>query len=313
MSNNLLAGIDCGATKVLIQSAIFDKNTENISPGKISKEFFYSDHPKWNKKFLPIPLNIQKNEFDKNKISLKNSERNQARIIIDTIHKAMNHVKKHKAGICFPGIKHNNDIVIMANGPRIINMKNKIGSIKTIYNDSECCVIGEWKSSIGKMKNIKNGIYIGGGTGIADGLILDGKLIDFNDKESPKRSWELLFPSGDSIESFLSPSGIIKKYNNLTKSNVKTLHEILNFSDYQDIFENSVKAFLFLVRDRINFFQQKNKIIEKIIIGQRLGEFLSKNEKNLGDLFKNSTDIEVEFSSDRRTAALGAAWKLVCS
>ena len=68
----------------------------------------------------------------------------------------------------------------MANGPRIPEFK-KISKVDNIFNDSDCCIIGEWKSTIGKMQNIKNGIYIGGGTGIADGLIYDNKLIDFNE------------------------------------------------------------------------------------------------------------------------------------
>tara|TARA_Y100000591_G_C21804709_1_gene684127 strand:+ start:651 stop:1589 length:939 start_codon:yes stop_codon:yes gene_type:complete len=312
VSDNLLAGIDCGATKVLIQSAIIEPGTKNVYPGKISKEFVYSDHAKWNKKFLPVPLNIQKCEFDEKRVSLKDHERTQGRIIIDTIRKAMDHIKYHKKALCYPGIKYNNDIVIMANGPRIINMKKKIGYINTIYNDSECCVIGEWKSSIGKMKNIKNGIYVGGGTGIADGLIIDGQLIDFSCEKSPKRSWELLLPSGASVESLLSPSGIIKQYNKLNNSKIKKMNEILKSKNYQKIFSNAAKAFAFLVKNRTDFFQKRNKKIEKIIIGQRLGEFLS-NENILSNLIRETTDIEVKFSSDRRTAALGAVWKLICS
>ena len=66
MSDNLLAGIDCGATKVLIQSAIIEPGTKNVYPGKINKEFVYSDHAEWNKKFLPVPLNIQKCEYFNN-------------------------------------------------------------------------------------------------------------------------------------------------------------------------------------------------------------------------------------------------------
>ena len=312
MTDNLLAGIDCGATKVLIQSAIFEPGTDNVYPGKISKEFVYSDHAEWNKNFLPVPIHVQKCEFDEKKISLNNSERTQGRIIIDTIRKAMDNIKYHKKALCYPGIKYNNDIVIMANGPRIINMKNKIGSINTVFNDSECCVIGEWKSSIGKMKNIKNGVYIGGGTGIADGIIMDGELIDFSDEGSPKRSWELLLPTGDSVESLLSPSGILNHFNKLNNSNIKKMNDILKFKNYQKIFSNAADAFAFLVKDRADFFQKRNKQIEKIIIGQRLGEFLS-NGNILSDLIKKSTDIEINFSSDRRTAALGAVWKLICS
>ena len=75
------------------------------------------------------------------------------------------HKKVSMVGLCFPGIKTANydGISIMANGPRNINMLSMINkmlkpkldnriSIRAIYDDSECCVIGEWKSSIGKLR-----------------------------------------------------------------------------------------------------------------------------------------------------------------
>ena len=111
----------------------------------------------------------------------------------------------------------------MANGPRIPEFKKKISNVDNIFNDSDCCIIGEWKSTIGKMQNIKNGIYIGGGTGIADGLICDNKLIDFNEVKILKRSWELKAPGGLSVESMLSPKGIISNYKKLRNSNYTKL------------------------------------------------------------------------------------------
>ena len=59
MSDDLLAGIDCGATKVMVQSGAYCSKTSKISPGSIYHELHYSDHPGWNFNFKPIPLNIQ--------------------------------------------------------------------------------------------------------------------------------------------------------------------------------------------------------------------------------------------------------------
>ena len=63
MSDDLLAGIDCGATKVMVQSGTYCSKTSKISPGSIYHELHYSDHPGWNFNFKPIPLKIQKNEY----------------------------------------------------------------------------------------------------------------------------------------------------------------------------------------------------------------------------------------------------------
>ena len=52
---------------------------------------------------------------------------------------------------------------------------------------TECCLIGEWKSSIGKLQNSENAIYIGG-TGIADGIILGNKIVDIRNSKKIKRS-----------------------------------------------------------------------------------------------------------------------------
>ena len=312
MNNDLLVGVDCGATKVLIQSAIFDPESNNISPGKIYQEFLYSNHPNWDKNFLPVSLDIQRNEYKIGKISINNSEIIQGNIIIETIQQALSQCQGYQTGLCFPGIKNKNDIVILANGPRIINMVNRLDAVNTIYNDSDCCVMGEWKSTIGKMKNINNGIYIGGGTGIADGLVLNGEMIDFNHNSSPKRSWELTLPSGDSVESWLSPSGIIKKYNLTYNTKYRTLSELSRSNQFFDIVENVLEAFSFLVDNRIKFFQKNNESIEKIVIGQRLGHFLLNGNNRLGKMFMDCTDLNIDFSSDRRTAALGAAWKILC-
>ncbi len=312
MSENLFAGIDCGATKVLIQSAIFNPETNNISPGTLHQEYLYSDHPDWDENFLPVHLDIQQHEYQIGQISINTAERIQGKVIIDTIRQALSDLHNYKTGLCFPGIKTEKGIAILANGPRINNLLDQLENIYSLYHDSDCCVIGEWKSTIGKMKNVNNSIYIGGGTGIADGIILNGKIIDFNQKESPKRSWALMLPSGDSVESWLSPSGLIKHYNKSHNTDIKTLFELSQSKHYTHFFDKTLEAFVFLINNRINFFNKYNQIIEKVVIGQRLGHFLFNHKENAGKMFKKCTNLKIDFSEDRRTAALGAAWSRIC-
>ena len=210
----------------------------------------------------------------------------------------------------------------MANGPRNINMLSMINkmlkpkldrkiSIKTIYNVSECCVIGEWKSSIGKLRDCKNAIYVGGGTGIADGIILNNKIVD----KDIKRSWELIMPSGESVEQCLSLGGMLSQWNKEKEKPIKAIVSLFDQAVSGNNFANSIiekaeKAFAFLIERRMEFFQSHNSKPEKIVIGQRLGKLLTEKDNPVARLiFQNNHNVLVEISTDRRTAALGAAYK----
>jgi hypothetical protein len=312
MADHIVVGIDCGATKVMVQTALFDRKSNRVTPANTHFEYSYSDHSSWNENFLPINLDIQRNEYSDGSISLTEAEINQGNVIIETIQKAISYTNTDPAGLCFPGIKDDKGVVIMANGPRIPDLVERIEGIESLFNDSDCCVLGEWRSTVGKIQDCKNAIYIGGGTGIADGIILDGKLIDFNRTEKVKRSWELQLADG-SVESQLSPAGMINQNNKLYDSNINSLVELSESDGCTVIFEKAIEAFSFLIQDRIDFFYLNNSIIEKIVIGQRLGAFLMNDNQELGKMIKSSADIPIDFSSDRRTAALGAAWKKACS
>ena len=57
--NNALIGIDCGASKVLIQSAKINPNRTIISKGRYCKEYVYSSHPDWDPNYQPTPIDVQ--------------------------------------------------------------------------------------------------------------------------------------------------------------------------------------------------------------------------------------------------------------
>jgi len=311
MANLHFTGIDCGGTKVMAQSATFNSESGLVSPGEFQLEENYSDSPNWNPKFISVHLDLQRQEFAEGNICLTEPEMDQGDVIVETIQNVISKSGSDSIGLCFPGIKNERGVVIMANGPRISDLLEKIQGIDSIYNDSDCCVLGEWKATIGKLQNCKNAVYIGGGTGIADGIILNNELIDFNKRDDVKRSWELIMENGQSVESCLSPKGMIDQWNFSQKEKVKSLDQLSQKENAKLIFEKTVEAFSFLIQDRVQFFRSNNAIIEKIVIGQRLGMFMA--DPKLREMIEAETEIPIEFSSDRRTAALGAAWKKACS
>ena len=328
MNNPLLLGLDGGATKILAQTCTIEPRSSLIIPKEEYHESNYTESHKFNSGFIPIDLAQQKQEAKENNYSFSDQEINQSASVIETIVKVIESSAKEKkiskVGLCFPGIKTANydGISIMANGPRNINMLSMINkmlkpkldrkiSIKTIYNDSECCVIGEWKSSIGKLRDCKNAIYVGGGTGIADGIILNNKIVD----KDIEKSWELIMPSGESVEQCLSLGGMLSQWNKEKEKSIKAIISLFDQAISGNNFANSIiekaeKAFAFLIERRMEFFQSHNSKPEKIVIGQRLGNLLTEKNNPLAKLiFQNNYNVSVEISTDRRTAALGAAYK----
>ncbi|MGY8782364.1 MAG: hypothetical protein ACKVHA_03050 [Fidelibacterota bacterium] len=312
MSSQYILGVDCGATKVLSQLAFFDKKLDLVFPKGKYSEFLYSSDESWIKNFDPVQIEIQKKELIQNNILLSKNEIIQGNMIIKTIQNALNISKNKRVSICYPGIKDHNGVVIMANGPRIPSLKKILNHYSNFYNDSDCCILGEWKSSVGSMLNVTDGMYIGGGTGIADGVIIKNQLIDFNNEKKLKRSWELMH-NGNSIESLLSPAGMIRDFNNKFNKNVRTLDQFIESKKSLFILEQAIEALSILIKDRVKFFKLNKSKLSLIVIGQRLGSFLFNQNNQIKDMFQESTKIPMKFSFDRRTAALGAVYKFNCT
>ena len=222
-------------------------------------------------------------------------------------------------------MKEKDGISIMANGPRNPymlkelneNIAKNIGlniKLKKIYDDSLSCVNGERFSPKGKLKEVSDAIYIGGGTGIADGILHNKKLIDLSMYENLKKSWEIIMPNGDTIEECMSLAGLCKKWEKRKPISIELLNDLFDKASEKhemasDIIETAGQAFQLLIDERMNFFKAYNRFPEKIVIGQRMGQILKKGNHPLKIIFDiyNSHDIPIELSSSDNTAALGAA------
>ena len=80
--NDNLIGIDCGASKVLLQSAKINSSRTIISKGQYCEEYVYSSHPDWDPSYRPIPLDVQIEENNSKSILISKAERKQGDIIV---------------------------------------------------------------------------------------------------------------------------------------------------------------------------------------------------------------------------------------
>ena len=248
---------------MLLQSAKINPSRTIISKGSYCKEYVYSSHPDWDPRYQPIPIDVQIKENNNKSIQIRKAERKQGDIIVELSEDIIANISGSQIGICFPGIKDDNGVTILGNGPRIPELITRLNKVDTLFNDSDCCITGEVVSNIGKMNDIRNGIYIGGGTGIADGILLNGEIINLNDDKSLKKSWELILPEGTNVESYLSPGGILKNHNLKYKTKISTLNELSASHHFEETLSNAITAFNYLLRDRLEFFQKHKQDIEK--------------------------------------------------
>jgi hypothetical protein len=122
-----------------------------------------------------------------------------------------------------PGLKtaDRRGIAVVANGPRIPDYAARIEAelsemgiplrapIAHIGSDADYCGIGELHAHQGSFRNIKNAYYLGGGTGAADALMIENRLIPFDQiKNWMAKTWEMKNEQGRSMERYASASGL---------------------------------------------------------------------------------------------------------
>ncbi len=323
----LLLGIDGGATKVSGKNVIINEKTESFSPGKYSADCSYSEIEGYISDFKPVEIPVQLAERDNNAIKTTDKEKQQESVYIKACVKVIESLVKQSGinqliiGLGMPGLKTSDKrgISVLANGPRMINYADileeqltktgiqLIAPIAHLGSDADYCGIGENYSEDGKFKDVENAYYLGGGTGVADALKINGKLIPFdNTKDWLAKTWEMKSADGRSLERFTSVGGLQAIYAEISGKEVSELNEKgiyplqiaeLSFNgdaSAKKMIQLAVENLSLLLFERItslyagsrNFFEFVNPnrpklspdhpflsfVFDRIIIGQRLGE-----------------------------------------
>ncbi len=326
-----IIGIDGGASKVSAHIVKVSEDGSSFILGIENSIKEYHNYPYFQYDFKLVSLPIQLQQIQYNNIELTPAEIKQSKVYYTAFRDAISDlVKLTKAetvliGIGMPGIKtaDGRGITAMANGPRMPDFASEIeqrlldagialtAPISKLGSDADYCGIGEEYAENGAFRSIENAYYLGGGTGVADALKLNGKLISFDEcKDWIAKTWEMNDENGNSIEMYCSANGIQSVYSELSgisqselKENKIYLEQILGLAAKDNKFSIATwqtvsKSLAGLLFERIctiycgsqnNYsFVNPNKpqldsnhtfmntLLDRIVIGQRLG-FLFKN------------------------------------
>ena len=222
----------------------------------------------------------------------------------------------------------------------ILNNVKLAAPIHHLGSDADYCGLGEEYSSDGQFRPVENSYYLGGGTGVADALKLHGKLIPFDAiKPWMAKAWEMKADSGKSMERYCSAAGIQSIYSEnsgipvselnekeiyapqiMEKALVgddgakKTMSDVshylaeLLFERISTIYCGTLGRFEFVNPARAQLIPHhpyKGTLLDYIIIGQRLGDYLheSKGKKilwepmldHLKELIQKNEVLTMEF------------------
>ena len=278
-----IIGLDGGATKVSggIVEQVNESTFRIIDP---TIDIQYSDHPNFNPDFSSLPLDQQTD------VEISKAECRQGKVFIDCaceVIKSLTGNDPFHVAIAMPGIKTENGrgIASMANGPRIPDFCDQLEEaislvlpIQRLESDADMCAWGEEYGEEGAFRSVNNAYYLGGGTGTADGLKLNGTLLPFDEASNwIGKSIKLKMINGKSLETYTSMSGIHALREFITDDEIGSALGQLIFERISTIY--SGWGGLFIIDQNLKSeHPYLGTLLDRIVIGQRLSQFLQSEE-----------------------------------
>ncbi|MCF7807148.1 MAG: hypothetical protein K9M49_06200 [Candidatus Marinimicrobia bacterium] len=326
MDDITLIGIDGGASKVLVHKVDILTNPMRFVALKPFIEVTYESSDHYRSSFKPIVLSRQIKEHNAGgKIEQTKTEAQQEKAVLDSFTKAIKTILNGSngneviIGVGLPGLKTKDKrgISAMANGPRMPQFLGQLekqlkkegfknlNRIHAIGSDADYCGLGERWGDHGGMRGVNSAYYFGGGTGIADAMLLDKAIVPFDEcKQWIGKTWEMKATEKETYENLLSAKGIQTRYAHLTGTTQEQLqlNEVYPWQIFEralggeeaaaEIVEETAQALADLLYHRIrtlavgapetHFLDKKRvletehdhlgKVFERIVIGQRLGD-----------------------------------------
>jgi predicted NBD/HSP70 family sugar kinase len=300
--------------------------------GNLSSSKSYAEIPGFLIDFKPVGIPDQLSQRDAGSIRITNAEEQQESIYVEACARVIEDLyekdsgKKILTGIGMPGLKTEDrrGICVIANGPRMLHYADKLEErlapkdikfltpVHHLGSDADYCGIGENYADEGLFRPVKNGYYLGGGTGVADAMKLNGRLLPFDlIKDWLAKTWEMKSSDGRSLERFTSVGGMQAVYAEISGKKISELNErsiyplqiaelaakgddaaqemielavenlsLLFFERITSLYSGNQGIFQFVNPNRPQINKQHpylKKIFNCIIIGQRLGELFETN------------------------------------
>ncbi len=221
----ILIGVDGGATEA---------KAHHVTPAGDDNDAFLLGQAAAARKyerllgFRPVPVTEQLAQREAGSVQLTANERIQGSMLVQAACEAVAETAKVASGngpppvlvgIGMPGLKtaDGRGIAVINNGPRIPDyldqFEQRLGEmgvqfaapVAELGSDADYCGVGELYAADGLFRGAENAYYIGCGTGIADAMILHGRLVTFDEASNwILKAWQIPSALGATFERLVS-------------------------------------------------------------------------------------------------------------
>ena len=189
-------------------------------------------------------------------------------------------------GLCAPGLKTADGRGIRAalHGPRIpdfaAELERRLAQaglvparpLGPLAADGLAAGTGEWLGALGRLSGLQQGYYLGGGSGVAECLLLDGL------PRAPEgaglgldRAWEALACDGRSYEVHLSAAGLNRDWSALGTGLPEAAAAAGNRRAVELFRERTLRLADWCLGRLSLVHHRAGRVLERIVVGQRLG------------------------------------------
>jgi hypothetical protein len=326
-------GVDGGATEVKSHEVLVREKGARLMLGSASAAVRYERLAG----FDPLPIEVQIEQHARGAIEIGEIEREQGERWLAAAAASVLAVAARAdgarvtLGICLPGLKtaDRRGTAVVRNGPRIPDYLDRLEAqlahagleiarpLAALVGDGEACGHGERAAEDGAWRGIADGYYLGGGTGVAECLLLGGNVTSFDALAGRlAKAWELRGPDGRNYDDLVSLGGLNRELARrarlvlpLGAADLPEERALAGDPIARELLAALSSSLAELIVQRLERLCEgleaapglpaiaRGTVLERVVIGQRLGAWLA--EDRLQDLVRTPLERALAQRIDR--------------
>jgi hypothetical protein len=177
-------------------------------------------------------------------------------------------------------------------------------SVWPICSDSVACALGEHHAHGGALHGVSNALCIAGGSGVGEGLIVEGRCFALNELDPPlARAWELPCGEDASIEDQVAPARVLEAWR---RAGGEGNPEAQRSAEADALLDARDRGVLTLIERARAWFDERGLPLERVALSQTLGRLYSEDSVRFTRLAEQLGEVEIATSSLRGAPLAGA-------
>lgn len=311
-SANILVGIDGGATSVRAHVVVVRAGMLETTSASQAADYAAS-----GARFEPVALDVQLGEHARGAVAPLPAEQREsaarARLVAAVTARALAIElglqadpspgelasrlagRAVRIGWCWPGLKSGDGrgVLVAKNGPRALDFAGEVEAalreagivpaapLPPAMSDGLACGLGERLAAAGALRGVQHAWYFGGGTGLAEAALVDGRVRAVDELgRGWKRGWELRSRSLQAgYEELLSARGIDEAWRRSAGADGDAhaaTAALAGDESARAVLRRAAAALAELAVERVlHMHADRGLVLQRIVVGQRLGAWLA--------------------------------------